>query len=138
MIFTAHSIPLAMAVRAPYVEQIQESAGLVAAAVGAGNWRLAYQSRSGNPREPWLEPDLNDVLRELGSRAAVIVPIGFLCDHVEVLYDLDIEAAQVARAAGVTMVRAATVSDHPQFIEMMAGLAQARLRRTPNSTPLPG
>jgi protoporphyrin/coproporphyrin ferrochelatase len=69
-------------------------------------------------------------MRELGKsgdRAAVIVPIGFLCDHVEVLYDLDIEAAQIARESGVTMVRAATVSDHPQFIELMATLVRAHL-----------
>jgi protoporphyrin/coproporphyrin ferrochelatase len=137
LIFTAHSIPVAMAARAPYIAQIRESARLVAAAVGESNWRIAYQSRSGNPRDPWLEPDINDVLRGLGRPTAVIVPIGFLWDHVEVLYDLDIEAAQVAREAGVTMVRAATVSDHPQFIEMMAAVARARLLRAPNSTPIP-
>jgi protoporphyrin/coproporphyrin ferrochelatase len=135
LIFTAHSIPVAMAAGAPYAEQIKESASMVAAAVGASNWRIAYQSRSGNPRDSWLEPDIKDVIRGLGGRAAVIVPIGFLCDHVEVLYDLDIEAAQVASEAGVTMVRAATVSDHPQFIEMMAALARARLLREPVSTP---
>jgi protoporphyrin/coproporphyrin ferrochelatase len=136
LIFTAHSIPVAMAARAPYIEQIRESAGLVAAAVGRSSWRVAYQSRSGSPRDPWLEPDINDVIRELGGRTVVIVPIGFLCDHVEVLYDLDIEAAQVARDAGVKMMRAATVSDHPQFIEMIAALARARMLRAPNSTPL--
>jgi ferrochelatase len=134
LIFTAHSISIVMAARAPYVEQIRESAAMVAAAVGASNWRIAYQSRSGSPRDPWLEPDIKDVVRGLGGRAAVIVPIGFLCDHVEVLYDLDIEAVQVAREAGVTMVRAATVSDHPQFIQMMAALARARLVRPPSST----
>jgi ferrochelatase len=134
LIFTAHSIPLAMAARAPYVEQITATAGLVAAAVGASTWRVAYQSRSGNPRDPWLEPDINDVIRELRGRAVVIVPIGFLCDHVEVLYDLDIEAAQVARDAGVKMVRAATVSDHPQFIKMIAALARRSLLHEPGST----
>ena len=109
---------------------------MVAAAVGNANWRIAYQSRSGSPRDPWLEPDINDVIRELGGRReSVLVPIGFLCDHVEVLYDLDIEAAQIAREAGVTMVRAATVSDHPQFIEMMAALARARLLRQPIVDP---
>jgi len=128
LIFTAHSIPLAMAARAPYVDQLKESAALVAAAVGKSNWRIAYQSRSGSPREPWLEPDINEVLRGLGGSAAVLVPIGFLCDHVEVLYDLDIEAAQIARAAGVATVRAATVSDHPSFIEMLASLARAHLK----------
>jgi ferrochelatase len=138
LIFTAHSIPVAMAARAPYVEQITATAGLVATAVGASIWRVAYQSRSGSPRDPWLEPDINQVMREPGRRAAVIVPIGFLCDHVEVLYDLDIEAARVAREAGVTMVRAATVSDHPQFIEMIAELARVRMLRQPGSTPAAG
>jgi protoporphyrin/coproporphyrin ferrochelatase len=128
LIFTAHSIPLAMATRAAYVDQLKESAALVAAAVGKSNWRIAYQSRSGSPREPWLEPDINQVLRGLGGRAAVLMPIGFLCDHVEVLYDLDIEAAQIARAAGVAMVRAAAVNDHPDFIEMMATFARAHLK----------
>jgi ferrochelatase len=138
LIFTAHSVPLAMAVRAPYVDQIRESAAMVAAAVGTSNWRIAYQSRSGSPREPWLEPDVNEVIRELGEAggpAAVIVPIGFLCDHVEVLYDLDIEAAQIAREVGLTMVRAATVSDHPQFIEMIRSLARARLLHSPVAPP---
>jgi protoporphyrin/coproporphyrin ferrochelatase len=129
-IFTAHSIPVTMAERAPYADQIKESATMVATAVGNPSWRIAYQSRSGSPRDPWLGPDINEVMRELGKsgdRAAVIVPIGFLCDHVEVLYDLDIEAAQIARESGVTMVRAATVSDHPQFIELMATLVRAHL-----------
>ncbi len=130
LIFTAHSIPVAMASRAPYIDQLKESAALVAAAVGKSNWRIAYQSRSGSPREPWLEPDVNEVLRRLGGGAVVLVPIGFLCDHVEVLYDLDIEAAQIARAAGVAMVRAATVSDHQSFIEMMAAFARAHLGRS--------
>jgi protoporphyrin/coproporphyrin ferrochelatase len=134
LIFTAHSIPLTMAARAPYVDQLQESAAMVAAAAGKSNWRIAYQSRSGSPREPWLEPGVNEVLRGLGGGAVVLVPIGFLCDHVEVLYDLDIEAAQIARTAGVAMVRAATVSDHPEFIEMMAAIARAYLRR---SSPSP-
>jgi len=133
LIFTAHSIPLSMAARAPYVDQIKESAAMVAAAAGKSAWRIAYQSRSGSPRDPWLEPDINEVLRGLGGRAAVVVPIGFLCDHVEVLYDLDIEAAQIARAAGVAMVRAATVSDHPRFIEMMASFARAHLVRSPSA-----
>jgi ferrochelatase len=133
LIFTAHSIPLAMAVRAPYVDQLKESAAMVAAAVGKSNWRIAYQSRSGSPLEPWLEPAINEALRGVGGHVAVLVPIGFLCDHVEVLYDLDIEAAQIARAAGVTMVRSATVSDHPRFVEMMATFARAHLRQSPSA-----
>lgn len=130
LIFTAHSIPVAMAARAPYVDQLEESAALVASAVGKSGWRIAYQSRSGSPREPWLEPDVNQVLRGRAGGAVVLVPIGFLCDHVEVLYDLDLEAAQIARAAAVTMVRAATVSDHPSFIELLSTLARAHLRRS--------
>lgn len=121
LIFTAHSIPVAMAAASPYVEQLTESSRLVAAKLGFENWTLAFQSRSGNPRDPWLEPDIGAALRKLDRGAiAVVVPIGFLCGHVEVLYDLDIEAAALAREAGVRMYRAATVSDHPEFIAMMA------------------
>ena len=127
LIFTAHSIPVAMAAASPYVEQLRESARLVADRLGQREWTLAFQSRSGSPRDPWLEPDVCDVLRSLRSQAAVVVPIGFICDHVEVLYDLDVEAARVAREADVTMVRAATVGDHPRFIEMIAALIRERL-----------
>jgi protoporphyrin/coproporphyrin ferrochelatase len=127
LIFTAHSIPLAMGGRAAYLEQLQASARAVAERLGRESWTLAFQSRSGNPHEPWLEPDLRDVLRGLAGGAAVVVPLGFLCDHVEVLYDLDIDAARVAREAGVTMQRAATVSDHPDFVKMIAAIARSHL-----------
>lgn len=128
LIFTAHSIPLAMAQAGPYVKQLAQSAWMVAAKLGIGGWKLAYQSRSGNPREAWLEPDIKETLRSLDAKAAVVVPIGFLCDHVEVLYDLDIEAAQIAREAGIRMERAPTVGDHPLFIEMMASIVAAHAR----------
>ena len=128
LIFTAHSIPLAMAQAGPYVKQLAQSAWMVAAKLGIGGWKLAYQSRSGSPREAWLEPDIKDTLRSLDAKAAVVVPIGFLCDHVEVLYDLDIEAAQIAREAGIRMERAPTVGDHPLFIEMMASIIAAYAR----------
>jgi ferrochelatase len=127
LIFTAHSIPAAMAAASPYVEQLRESAQLIAERLGRRVWTLAFQSRSGNPRDPWLEPDVCDVLRGLKGRPAVIAPIGFICDHVEVLYDLDVEAARVAREADVMMVRAATVGEHPRFIEMIAALLRERL-----------
>jgi ferrochelatase len=127
LIFSAHSIPAAMAAASPYVEQLRESARLIAERVGMREWTLAFQSRSGSPRDPWLEPDVCDVLRGLKGQAAVVAPIGFICDHVEVLYDLDVEAARVAREAGVTLVRAATVGEHPRFIEMIAELIRERL-----------
>lgn len=128
VIFTAHSIPLATARAGPYIEQLRQSAQLVAADLGIDAWQFAYQSRSGNPREPWLEPDIKDALPNLDTKIAIVVPIGFLCDHVEVLYDLDIEAAQVARDAGIRIERAPTVGDHPLFIEMMASIVAAHVR----------
>jgi ferrochelatase len=128
LIFTAHSIPVAMAEASQYVEQLTESARMVASELGVGSWQFAYQSRSGSPRDNWLEPDINETLRNLTSKVAVVVPIGFLCDHVEILYDLDIEAARVAREMGIRMERAPTVGDHPLFIEMMASIVAAHVR----------
>jgi ferrochelatase len=127
LIFTAHSIPQAMADASPYTAQLHRSAELVAHAAGAASFRIAYQSRSGSPAERWLEPDVRDVLRELPRESiheTVVAPIGFLCDHVEVLYDLDVDAAAVAREAGVRMSRAAALNDHPSFIRMLADLTQ--------------
>jgi ferrochelatase len=130
LIFTAHSIPVAMAHESGYVEQITETSRLVAASLGDSQWTLAFQSRSGSPREQWLEPDIKDAIRKLGAgTVAVVMPIGFLCDHVEVLYDLDIEAQKIAREAGVRMERAPTVSDHPEFIAMMAEAVRHHARR---------
>ena len=127
LIFTAHSIPQAMADRSEYVQQLQRSAELIAREAGAADWRIAYQSRSGSPQDKWLEPDVRDVLKALpdeGVRTAIVAPIGFLCDHVEVLYDLDVDAAQTAKAAGVRMARAAALNDHPLFIDLLADLVQ--------------
>jgi len=127
LVFTAHSIPVAMADRSPYVEEIAASAAAVAAKLGHARWQVAYQSRSGNPRDPWLEPDVNDALRALaaeGVRDAVLVPVGFVVDHVEVLYDLDVEAAATARATGLGFARAGTVNDHPLFIRLLADLVR--------------
>jgi ferrochelatase len=126
LVFTAHSIPLAMAARAPYVEQLNQSARMVADVLGVDRWTLAFQSRSGNPREPWLEPDIGAVLQKLVGRDVIVQPLGFLCDHVEVLYDLDVEAAKIAREVGVRMKRAGTVGDHPKFIEMITSIVAAR------------
>jgi ferrochelatase len=125
LIFTAHSIPVAMAEASPYVEDFTTVARAVASRLGHARWSLAYQSRSGRPEDPWLEPDINTVLPSLagdGERHAVVVPAGFVCDHVEVLYDLDVEAVGTARARGLTLHRAATVGDHPAFIAGLADL----------------
>lgn len=127
LIFTAHSIPVAMARAGTYVEQLTQSARMVAAELGIDRWQFAYQSRSGSPRESWLEPDINATIRSLDTKLAVVVPLGFLCDHVEVLYDLDIETKQIARECGVRMERAPTVGGHPLFIEMMATIARPYL-----------
>jgi ferrochelatase len=125
LIFTAHSIPVAMADASPYVDDFTSMAQAVAEKLGHGRWSLAYQSRSGRPEDAWLEPDVNTVLKSLardGERHAVVVPAGFVCDHVEVLYDLDVEAVETARAHGIDLRRAATVGDHPAFISTLADL----------------
>ncbi len=127
LLFTAHSVPLAMPGTPRYVKQIGEGARLVAEQLGRAQWSVVYQSRSGDPRMPWLEPDIGAVLPRLaadGVRDVVVVPIGFVCDHIEVLYDLDTEAARIAAACGVNMARAKTVNDHPTFIRMMASVVR--------------
>jgi ferrochelatase len=127
MVFTAHSVPVAMADVSPYVSDLTAATRAVVRRLGHTRWSIAYQSRSGSPRQPWLEPDVNDVLRRLavdGERHAVVVPIGFVCDHVEVLYDLDVEARRIADAAGLELHRAAAVNDHPEFVAMLADLVR--------------
>ncbi|TMA99243.1 MAG: ferrochelatase [Deltaproteobacteria bacterium] len=131
LVFTAHSVPRAMAAGSPYEAEIAASARAVAERLGHRAWQIAYQSRSGGSAEPWLEPDVNDALRALaaaGARDAVLVAIGFVADHVEVLYDLDVEAAATAHAAGLGFVRAPTVNDHPLFIRMLADVVREAAR----------
>lgn len=121
LVFTAHSIPTRDAT--PYVAGMEESARLIAHALGRASHRIAYQSRSGSPREPWLEPSIEQVIEEeaaRGTRHLIAAPIGFVCDHVEVLYDLDVEAAAVAKTRGIGFHRAATVGEHPAFIDALA------------------
>lgn len=128
LVFTAHSVPLAMAEASPYVSDLAAASRAVAARLDHQRWSIAYQSRSGSPREPWLEPDVTAALRLLAADRephAVVVPIGFVCDHVEVLYDLDVEARRVAEAAGIQFHRAAAVNDHPEFIAMLADLVRS-------------
>jgi protoporphyrin/coproporphyrin ferrochelatase len=139
VIFTAHSIPARMAARSRYQEQLLESSREVARAAGRSDWTLVYQSRSGNPRDPWLEPDIVDYLRRArdeGVQAVVVCPIGFVCDHIEVLYDLDREAAGVAAGLGIALARAEAANDDPQFIEMLTDVVLATVRRYATGRPL--
>ena len=125
LIFTAHSVPAAMARSSPYVAQLEKACARVAASVGRREWKLVYQSRSGPPSQPWLEPDICDYLGAI-RQDAVIAPIGFLSDHMEVLYDLDTEARAVCDRMGVRMVRAGTVGTHSAMIRMIAELIESQ------------
>jgi ferrochelatase len=139
LVFTAHSIPASMADGSRYQEQLHDSAAAVAAEAGLP-WALVYQSRSGRPSDPWLEPDVCDYLRReraAGLEAAVLCPIGFVCDHIEVLYDLDQEAASVCREIGLPMVRAAAVNHDPIFLDMMADVVIDTIDWYGQSSPLP-
>ena len=127
IVFTAHSIPVAMADDSPYVGELNAIAHAVAGRLGHRRVSIAYQSRSGAPTDRWLEPDINDVIRTLAEERAthvVVVPAGFVCDHVEVLYDLDVEARATAAGAGITMHRALAVNDHPDFIATLADVVR--------------
>jgi protoporphyrin/coproporphyrin ferrochelatase len=130
LIFTAHSIPRAMATNCAYEAQLHEACGLVSQAFPGHAWWLAYQSRSGPPSQPWLEPDVGDALRELsrqGARDVVVVPIGFISDHLEVIYDLDTEAKKISEELRLNMVRAATAGTDPRFVAMIRELILERL-----------
>ncbi|HEV2882790.1 MAG TPA: ferrochelatase [Pyrinomonadaceae bacterium] len=127
--FTAHSIPLSMAANCDYQAQLLDTCRLVAEGAGHARWQLVFQSRSGSPAQPWLEPDICDHLRELkqaGASDVVVAPVGFISDHMEVLYDLDTEARQVAEEIGLNLIRAATVGTHPTFIGMIRDLIVER------------
>ncbi len=147
VLFTAHSIPLSMAATSRYEDQLRETCRLVAqAALRDEPWELVFQSRSGPPSQPWLEPDVLARLRSLqaeGAQAVVLAPIGFVSDHMEVVYDLDTEARDVARELGLTLARAATAGTHPSFVAMVRELCQERLdpqvpRRALGALPRPG
>jgi ferrochelatase len=138
LVFTAHSVPVAMAdASGPgggrrYVAELTEAARLIAERTGDGShpWTLAYQSRSGPPTQPWLEPDVCDHLGELaksGTEAVVVIPVGFVSDHMEVRHDLDVEAAQSAESLGLAFARAATPGARPRFASMITELVRERL-----------
>lgn len=130
--FTAHSIPKSMANQCRYEEQLTETCRLITDKLGMSQdrWQLVYQSRSGRPQDPWLEPDICDHLRDLNARRVenvIVHPVGFLSDHMEVLYDLDDEAAKVCLELGMHMERAPTVGTHPKFVAMLRKLIAERL-----------
>jgi ferrochelatase len=140
LIFTAHSIPLAMSENSRYEQQLREASRLVAEGLGRQHWALVYQSRSGPPQQPWLEPDVGDFIekrhQESPIQDAVIVPIGFTSDHMEVLFDLDTEVRHLCERLGINMVRAATVGTHPRFVRMIRELIEERMSESPRHLAL--
>ena len=133
VLFTAHSIPDSMAVGCNYVKQLEEASRLVAESSGATNWKLVYQSRSGRPSQPWLEPDVCDYIEEVaeqGIKEVVIMPIGFVSDHMEVIFDLDVEARETCEKVGIKLTRAGTAGTHPLFVEMIRELVLERMNKT--------
>lgn len=132
--FTAHSIPESMAAKCDYTVQLQETAGLIAEMLGVNDWKVVYQSRSGSPSQPWLGPDIVDHVRQLKSEGVtnvVVAPVGFVSDHMEIVYDLDVEAKQLADELGVNLVRAATAGTHPSFVKMIRELILERVDNAP-------
>ena len=131
ILFTAHSIPDSMAANCSYASQLQETARLVMQAVGENPWHLVYQSRSGPPSQPWLEPDVCDFIDTLNAKESpshlAIVPIGFISDHMEVMFDLDIEAKDMCEELNIKMVRVPTVGTSPQFVKMIIELIRERM-----------
>lgn len=130
LLFTAHSIPLSMSAGCRYAEQLEETARFVAAESDVSNWQLVYQSRSGSPHQPWLEPDVCDAIRESardGTRDIVVVPVGFISAHMEILFDLDTEARELCEQLDIKMVRADTVGHEPRFITMLRELIEERI-----------
>lgn len=132
--FTAHSIPQAMADHCSYEKQLAEACRLVAEVADVSDWQLVFQSRSGPPQQPWLEPDVCDAIEASDDdrrlEKIVIVPIGFVSDHIEVLFDIDEEAAQICEQRGIRMARAQTVGTHPRFVSMIRELVQERMGGT--------
>ncbi len=134
LLYTAHSIPVSMAQTSQYEPQLLEACRLVSTRIGRNDWKLVYQSRSGSPQQPWLGPDITEALQEVRSQgiaAAVVAPIGFISDHMEVLYDLDTEAQAEAEKIGLHMVRAATAGADPKFVAMIRELIAERCGMCP-------
>ncbi len=139
LLFTAHSLPESMAKDSHYQLQLREACQLVAAGLERQQWDLVYQSNNASYGESWLQPDIGDALQQLGEAGvadAVVVPIGFVCDHMEVVLDLDLEARAKAERAGVNMLRAATVGTHPAYVRMVRELIAERMTPAPQRRSL--
>ncbi len=140
LVYTAHSIPVTMARECAYEAQLREVARLVSERAGAPSWALAFQSRSGPPAQPWLEPDVCDYIRSFhasaGDRDVILIPVGFISDHMEVIYDLDVEARACCDELGVRMIRAETAGIHRRFVQMSAELVEERLSDSPDRPTL--
>ncbi len=131
VLFTAHSIPLSMAENCNYEKQLREASRLIAEGVGHERWELVFQSRSGPPQQPWLEPDVVDRIEQLhqsnGIEHVIVQPIGFLSDHIEVLFDLDTEASEFCEERGIHLIRVPTIGIAPRFVSMIRELIQERM-----------
>jgi ferrochelatase len=134
LLFTAHSIPMTMASTSRYVQQLEEASRLVADALAHPNHRLVYQSRSGSPSQPWLSPDILEVIDDehsCGAKDLVLVPIGFVSDHIEIIFDLDTQARERCQELGITYQRARTAGTHPRFVSMIRELIEERITASP-------
>lgn len=131
VLFAAHSIPKTMADNSRYELQLREAAQLICTAAGHEPWELVFQSRSGPPQQPWLEPDVCDRIEQLHQseniKHVVVVPLGFISDHMEVIYDLDHEAKDLCDSLGIQFVRADTVGIRAPFVSMIVDLIEERL-----------
>ncbi len=137
--FTAHSIPMGQARNSAYEAQLQESCRIVGEILGTENYKLVYQSRSGPPQMPWLEPDILDYMEEINEQGVnniVIAPIGFISDHMEVMFDLDTEAVDKAEELGMKMARAGTVGTAESFVKMIRDLVIERMTENPDRPAL--
>jgi ferrochelatase len=132
LMFTAHSIPNSMSENCDYEKQLRESCRLIADGMGVAGWQLVYQSRSGPPQQPWLEPDVCDSIQAQHDQGklqgVVVIPVGFVSDHMEVMYDLDEEAADLCKNLGIPMQRAGTAGTHPDFVAMIRELVVERMQ----------
>ncbi len=140
LVYTAHSVPVSMTCNCSYQQQLEEACRLVSERLGRAEWRLAYQSRSGPADQDWLEPDVADCLRALaaesGSRDVVLAPLGFVCENMEIIYDLDVEMRRLCEELDLNLVRAGLVGSHRRFVQMIRELVLERMEPNPTRPAL--